>query len=332
MSIQIRNLERVQKCAYYLMQEDARFLYSLVDISKNTDNLDSNYICMSMPYIGLFADGAEQWCKKVGLAVPSFTQEEKEYYVHLRSSIKSFEQGYAEYLDSIKLHLYKSDEHFKNIRFGRLLYYNVGTDIFLGSFCGNTILCSSYIPYDCFEKSIGVQLKNISVVAGKIAAALGCNKFEPYKHVDEKSSYRDYHFYNNSPLRMNNDIGLVLFCVLCSINYVTTFIEKYYSDEIPQKLKFAYLQYYYLCDFLSQIEKYTNIKIEIDVSLKNREFRNCLAHYGLGTYMKEMDLVQGDMLVGLTNKAFGMDYYETKRKINGILENITRQIENMILM
>ena len=60
-------MNKVQQAAFDLIREDARFLYAITDIMRNAKNIDSNYICMSLPYIGLFADGAEQWCKKIGL-------------------------------------------------------------------------------------------------------------------------------------------------------------------------------------------------------------------------------------------------------------------------
>ena len=48
-----------------MVQSDANFLYSLIDIQENVKNIKSNYMLMSLPYIGIFADGAEQWCKKI---------------------------------------------------------------------------------------------------------------------------------------------------------------------------------------------------------------------------------------------------------------------------
>ena len=201
MSIQIKHLRKVQKAAYSLMREDARFLFSLVDLYKTGCNLDDNYVCMSLPYIGLFADGAEQWCRKVGLNVPRFSQEEKDYYSYLRASIKALERGYDDYISSLKEMLQKSDEHFKKIRkAGQEEYYNIGTDLFMGKYCGNTILCASYNKFDCFQEEVGPRLRDISVVAGKIAAELECDRFAPYRHSDEKAIAPDYHFFLNSPL------------------------------------------------------------------------------------------------------------------------------------
>ncbi len=332
MSIQIKHLRKVQKAAYSLMREDARFLFSLVDLFKNGCDLNDNYVCMSLPYIGLFADGAEQWCQKVGISVPRFTQEEKDFYSYLRASIKALERGYDDYTSSLKVMLQKSDEYFKGIRLpGQEAYFNIGTDLFMGKYCGNTILCASYNKFDCFQEEIGPKMRDISVIAGKIAAALECDRFPPYRHSNEKAISPDYHFFLNSPLKLKNDIGLLLFSIICAVNYAIVFIENFYVDEIPQKFKFAYLQYYYLCEFIPQIKEQTRIDIEIDASLMNRDFRNCLAHYGLGQYMKETEIINGDILYGLTNKAFGMNYIEAKKTLYNILRHTIDQIEGIVL-
>ena len=330
-------LNDVQKAAYKLIQSDARFLYTLVDIQENAKNIDSNYIMMSQPYIGLFTDGSEQWCKKVGLEVVNFTDEEKKYYTVLRQSHKLYELSYDQYRSLLMQKFDESDTYFYNIRsliekiFG---YYNVGTDLCDGEFCGNTILCALYTPIDTFNnEKVGLWIKEISNVAGKLAAFFGCVNYPTYKYNDNiPVHYKDYHFYKNCPLKEKTEFGFLLFSILCSINYATEFVNKYFVEEIPQKFKFAYLQYYYLCDFIKQINVVNGTNFYINASLKDRSFRNCLAHYGLGQYMKEEDLRLDDMLMGLTNKAFNMDYITAKEHLYTYLSELVQQIKLKILI
>ena len=108
------------------------------------------------------------------------------------------------------------------------------------------------------------------------------------------------------------------------------FIEKYFIEEIPQKFKFAYLQYYYLCDFIKEFSVANNIGIGLNSSFKNRGIRNCLAHYGLGQFLSEDDVIEDDVLKGLTYKAFGMDYNSTKEHLFEYLRELTEQIKYMI--
>ncbi|MGN9014049.1 hypothetical protein ACTNBP_15290 [Oliverpabstia intestinalis] len=43
-------LNKVQKAAFDLIQSDARFIYTLVDMQNNAKNINSNYVMMSIEY------------------------------------------------------------------------------------------------------------------------------------------------------------------------------------------------------------------------------------------------------------------------------------------
>lgn len=329
-------MNKVQKTAYELIKSDAMFLYSLIDISKNAKNISSNYICMSLPFIGLFADGAEQWCKKMRLNTPRFNQTEKVFYTQLRQAHKLFEKNYEDYTTMLFKKLTESEDYFYGIRslIEKILgYYNVGTDLCNNEFCGNTILCSMYIPINILgNEGVGSWIRDMSIVAGKLGAFFCGEEFQMYRYNDNLIVRSvDYHFYKNSPLKMNDDFGFLLFSILCSINYAIEFIENYFIDEIPQKFKFAYLQYYYLCDFIKELNSRKNTNFYLDDCLYDRNFRNCIAHYGLGQYINESEIISDDILKGLTNKAFGKDYLTTKKELFEILKSLTKQIRKKVL-
>lgn len=329
-------LSKIQSAAFDLIQADARFIYTLTDISQNAKNIDSNYIMMCQPYIGIFADGTEQWCKKVGFDAPTFNKEEKIYYTALRQSHKLLERTYGEYNSLLIKNLKDSDKYFYSIRRLReklLGYNNVGVDKCNNEFCGNTIICSTYTPIAVLgNENAGITIRDLSVIAGKLAAYFGCNNFLPYQYNDNLIvTYDDYHFFNNCPLKLKNDLGFVLFSILCNINYATIFVNEYFTEEIPQKFKFVYLQYYYLCDFIKQLNTYNGTNYYLNDSLKNRKLRNCLSHYGLGQFLDEIDIIDDDILKGLTNKAFGMDYNTSKKLVYKYLSDLTRQIKDDIL-
>ena len=330
-------MNKVQQAAFELIQEDARFIYALVHIMTHAKNTNSNYISMSLPYIGLFADGSEQWCRKAGLSAPRFNDEEKEYYTKLRQGHKLFEKSYDEYSTFLLEKLKESDDYFYSIRsfcekiFG---YYNLGTDLCCGEYCGNTILCASYLPMKFLGKNnFKTWIRNISGVAGKLASYFNCDELPVYRYNDNLSvCYKDYHLYKLSPLKMNNDTGFLLFSILCTINYVIEFIEKYFVDEIPQKLKYAYLQYYYLCNFVKDMNSRIGSNYQLDNCLYDRRFRNCLAHYGLGQYITEREIDDSDILKGLTMKAFGKDYMTVKGELYAMLKSLANQIKEEVLI
>ncbi|MCI9450064.1 MAG: hypothetical protein HFE30_07430 [Clostridiales bacterium] len=329
-------MNNVQKAAYELIQEDARFIYAIISIWKSANNISGNYIGMSMPYIGLFADGAEQWGKKIGLNAPSFNPMEKSHYTQLRQSHKLFEKSYDDYYTLLLEKFSESENYFYSIRRLRekiLGYFNVGTDLCNEEYCGNTILCSMYTPIKVWgNKNAGLWLKDMSIVAGKLTSHFGCTEFPVYKYDDNLTvKYKDYHFYKCSPLKVNNGFGILLFSILCSINYIIEFIENYFTEEIPQKFKYAYLQYYYLCGFIKELNAKNGTNFSLDDHLYDRNFRNCLAHYGLGQYIREDEIIPDDILKGLTNKAFGKDYFTTKDQLYGMLRTLTEQIKETVL-
>ena len=279
-------LNKLQIAGFELMQSDARFVYTIIDIFENAKNIDSNYMSMCLPYLGVFADGAEQWCKKVGLDAPRFNDEEKQFYVKLRQAHKIYDLSFVEYEKLLFEKFNRSNEYFYNNR--SLLekvigYYNVGADYCNGVVCGNTILCAMYNPFNSFQEEAGPKIKDLSVITGKLVGYICDMELDPFKYDDINNvvTYKDYHFYKNCPIKLKSDLGFVLFSVLCSINFITVFIETYFVEEIPQKFKFAYLQYYYLCNFIDELNDKNNTHFKIDKKLKKMKLRNRFAHYVL---------------------------------------------------
>ena len=45
----------------------------------------------AFPYLGIFAYGSELWGQKVGIAIPFFNNQEKNYYKELRQTHKIFD-------------------------------------------------------------------------------------------------------------------------------------------------------------------------------------------------------------------------------------------------
>ena len=328
-------LNIIQKAAYELIRSDARFLYTLTTIRRRTTNVNSNYIMMSQPYIGLFADGADQWRRKIKMYAPPLTLEEKQYYSMLRQKHKLYELPYTEYKSLLIDKFKESDTYFYSNRslLEKIIgYYNVGTDMFEGEYCGNTILCALYSPVELLtNKDVGPWIRDISIAAGQIAAFFGCDDYEPYRYnLNAYVKYKEFHFFENCPIRDKTEMGFLLFSMLCSINYAIKFIGEFFVDEIPQKFKFAYLQYYYLCDFIAELNAACGTRLVINETLKDRCFRNCLAHYGLGQYLTEDDLRLNDPMMGLTEKAFHMYYYTAKEKLYSYLIELTDQIKELI--
>ena len=325
-------LNKVQEKSYKLIQADARFVYTLTKIFKSTNAPKSNYIMMLQPYIGLFADGSEQWGQKVKINTPTFSKDEKAHYMQMRNSIKLFDMTYDELHTVLKNKLDESDKYFYDIRTLRSklcgLYYNAGVDLQGDTFCGNTILCSMYAPFYKFNNAqYGKYIKDTSVVAGKLAVAYGGSNVRPYYTNDALTfKYEDYHFFSKCPPGIKNYDDFLLFSILCNINFVRIFIDKFFVDEFPAKLRYAYLQYYYLATLIPQINHKLATNFTINHQYKDDKFRNCMAHYGLGMTIEETDIIDTDMFLGLSNKFFGTPYMETKTAIYSELDMFSKQL------
>lgn len=328
-------LNPVQKAALELILNDVQFFCTYVDLYKNAKNLEINYNCMMNPYLGLFVDGAEQWCKKVGIEVSEFNDDEKEYYTAVRRAHKLFDSSYAEYKNTMEQLFQKSDDYFREAAHekGYMVYANVGVDIYHGHFCGNTILCSYNFPNFQFgDPTFGSYLKRINQFGGKIIAELGGTSLPILRYnKHERITPKDYHFFEHCPLKTDAFDDFCLFSILCNINFVVEFLENFIESESVSIFKFAYLQYYYLCDLIKDIGLETGVVFELDSKYHDRKFRNCLAHYGLGQYLAAEDIVHDDPLKGLTFKAFGKDYDATKTEIYTVLRNLAQQIANHVL-
>lgn len=329
-------INKVQLAAYELIQSDARFIYSLVQLRKTGKRIETNYIMMAQPYIALFADGAEQWCNKMNIDSPRFSGIEKEYYSAVRQNIKLFDLSYNEFRKLLLKQLLISEQYFRKHRSPLeeiIGYNNTGVDLCEGKFCGNTILGAIYSPFDILNNTeTGIWIRSLSIIAGKLAEYFQCKSFPQYNRIGQlRIKTKDYHFFEKNPLRKNNELGFVLFSVLCTINYIIEFWDKIIIDEIPQKFKFAYIQYYYLCDFICGMNRETGLNLIIDKSLYNRNVRNCFVHYGLGMFLNESDIIDDDLLKGITQKAFGYDYKTSKEMLYSILRSLTNQIESLIL-
>ena len=319
------SLTRQQAASLLLMQNDLRFLYTLVYHSKE---IKSNYTVSSMPYIGLIVDGVEDWIKAynnshaVKFDMPTFTQQEQTYYEKMRSCIKLWDNSYATVYSELKRLYLLSDSYFsstcKPIAKRMRIYDIFGVDLADGCYCGNTILCSYYVPDYDFHQQNGERIKALSVIAGKYTALFQATT--PYK-VNTNISFNcaDYGGFVKSPVGNAFSDKFVLFSLLCQINYIVKCINEYIIDETTTKLRFSYILYYYVLRILPEINTELSTQFDIDNKWNSDALRNAMAHYKIGLALKESELIPSDPLFGLTQKYLNCDYNSLK---NGIMQEL----------
>ncbi|WP_091236872.1 hypothetical protein [Anaerobium acetethylicum] len=329
-----KELTNIQKAAYKLIQSDATFIRSLIQTGSQ---IKSNYIVMSFPYLGIYADGAEQWGRKVGLNSPIFNDEERFFYTQIRQMHKLYDMSFRQFADKTYDALQVSDEHFssicKPIAKWLKVYDNYGVDLYRSQVCGNTVMCQMYVsPLNENAYMLdGEKLCKISVVAGKLCAFYGGRQVQSLC-ADDVQAYRtkDYHFPAHTPIKHKSKEAFALFSVLCSINYVLYLVDKIIKEEMPTKIRIAYLEYYYLTKIISEINQIFGTYFMLSKEWVSAPVRNCMAHYGLGQLITESELDNTDLMFGITKKYFGLDYYEMKEKLYSELKALSVQIEDYL--
>lgn len=330
-------MNEIQKLAYSLIINDAKFIFTL---AKTANKIESNYISMALPYIGMFADGAEQWGKKVGIdKISRFSKEEKKYYTYLRNGCKLLDLGYKEFKEKLFNEFSASDKYYYEnqswIERNIIGYKNVGVDICNGVPCGNTILCGAYTPFSPVRGDVnGEKIKKLMEVAGKLCAE--------YEGIDNSvikinsnmdiGKMIDYHFPKKCPIKNYKGFDdFVLYSLVCSINYIVVFCEVMFPYEFFFKLRASYLQYYYLVTLVPEINIELQTNFKMSKEWHNRAFRNVMAHYGLGQVMNKEDISLNIPMGGVVEKIFNKDYFYLKNKVQEELKLLVEQIENYLM-
>lgn len=327
-----------QRAAKELIRSDLRFLFTIL---KNRDGIKSNYIVSMMPYQSLIIDGAESWITAMDnsapgvIDAPRFTQEEKLFYDAARQSIKLWEMPYEEVYTLLRERYEESNQHFSSLckpiaKYLRL-YDIFGADLTEDNhFCGNTILDALYLPgYDYTDSNYGPNLRDMAVIGGKYIPVF--DAMEAYTiNGNLHFRYQDYGGFIKSPVGNKFSYRFVLFSILCQVNFVLRAVDQFVVPDVPTKLRFAYILYYYLCDILPQINETHDTSFTLDRGFCLKDFRNAMAHYKLGVFLKEHEILPEDPMFGMTQKAFATDFYETKRKIMGELSSLACQLEKFL--
>lgn len=324
-----------QIAAKELIRCDLRYVFTIFE---NASYLKSNYVVSMIPYFSLVVDGAEAWVAAMNSAnpgvieAPRFSKEEKLFYDTARESIKLWEMPYEKVFKLLERHYAESDAYFSSLCkpiAKRLRLYDIfGADLTEnGHFCGNTILDAIYLPgYNHGDSAYGPNLRNMTVIGGKYVRIF--NAMESYATNKNRCfHYRDYGGFEKSPVGNAFSYRFVLFSILCQVNFILYAVDRYIEPEVPTKLRFAYILYYYLCDILPQINARHGTLFMLNRFLYSQEFRNAMAHYKVGVYLKKDEIVIDDPMYGMTQKAFGMDFYQTKNEIIRELENLSEQLE-----
>ena len=311
-------MNKIQSKAMELIKNDLRLIYT---IFVNTNIVSPSYCVAFMPYMGMIIDGTEDWIRsynnsnKDKLEIPLFTKEEQQYYEAMRNSVKMFENDLDVVYEIFQEKYLKSDAYFsslcKPIAKTLHLYDIFGVFKINGEYCDNTILDSCYVPFYEYDKDDGEFYKQMMIIGGKYLACFNATEAYPIK-TDYVFSISDYGGFVKSPVGNEFSYRFLLFTIYCQINFIIKCINDFIESEISTKLRLSYILYYYLLKILPDINTKYNCDFKISDKYNSDIFRNAMAHYKLGVLLKEDEIIETDIMFGLTQKCFGTKYITVK--------------------
>lgn len=183
--------------------------------------------------------------------------------------------------------------------------------------------------YHLDNSNYGPTLKGLSIVSGKYVACFDALK--PFTIIDSAAAKnRDFGGFVKSPVGNTFSYKFVLFSLLCQLNFLIYGVNNLLVENPPTKLRFSYIMYYYLCNVLPEVNATHDTNFELNRRYQSREFRNAMAHYKLGAYLKPSELIFDDSMFGMTQKGFGLDYCAFEEIIMSELLSLSVQIEKYL--
>lgn len=341
MSLEIQKDSRFniqQKTSLALIQTDLRYLYTVHTLI-SSKKLSPNYLVSCMPYFGLIIDGAEDWIKaynrssKEKIQIEEFTPEEQCFYENVRGTIKLWNKPYSELYHRLEQTYIESESYFsglcKPIAKWLHLYDFLGINFVNGKACDNTVLENLYIPGFSFKNFDSKKLMAFSTIAGKYMGCLGACKVFP-TNLEFHFVSKDYGGIEKLPIGNSFSDKFVLFCILCQIQFVLYGVDDLILCECPTKLRFLYLQYYYICDSLNDLNNSFGTNFSMNEQYVSEKFRNAMAHYKMGVALKPSEIIYDDPLFGLTQKYFDCDYAMLKCTIKENLLRLANQLNEYL--
>jgi len=331
----MNTLTKTEQAAYSLIKADLQFLLTVI---RNETISSPSYLVALLPYIGMIIDGCESWSQKVKWLpsdVPSFTEEEKQFYTELRHTIKLWETSFSNLVGLLNQKYNESEIYFSGLCkpiAKRMKWYDVfGVYLIDGIFCDNTVLDTLFVPRYHFNHIDGAYLRAMTEVGGKIITRFGITEAH-VSPVNCSISFdtKDFGGFTQSPIGNKFTEKFVLFSMLCAINFILYGIDKYIAAETTTKLRLAYIQYYYLAQQLPALNSELGTSFHIDLHWVNTQFRNCMAHYGLGSVLAQDDIIETDSFGGLTEKLFYQTWVAVKDSIIDELHKLSEQFSTYL--
>jgi len=283
----------------------------------------------------MIIDGSTKWMLKVKdlkSKVPKISSQQIKYYNHLRQSIKFWDMSYGDYIDKMK-EVYKDSEIYfakQTSSIARILkIYDVyGISYFNKEPIGNTIHYSMVLPSFDFKtfKLDKEYVINLNEYAGRLIRNNNINlhdSFIDFSDIDITAKDRG----GIKKIGIEKDTKLFfLYNLICLISFNLYGLKPLKNSFFPSILRMNYILYFYLDTILKEVNIDNKTDFFIDSQYIDTQFRNCMAHYGIGNLLRPDEVDLNDPFGGLIQKKFGIDYVLLNEKIEENFETLLKQI------
>ncbi|WP_139264328.1 hypothetical protein [Clostridium magnum] len=355
-----------------LLLKDCEINYCIFEHMKNKEYSSIFYLSF-LPYQSMLCKGIldyfdikklrdiliqEKDCIKIieKVRVKIKLYEEK----RIGKNVEILKKMHQEWLELMNTAYNKGNYILKQI--GVIKLYDFGTYNIQNEFIGNTILNSWYMSEFLDIKSIGSEETNrdVMMLSRSMGIILGtiCNEYLLEKRVYVMNSQinvkdKDFLLSSNDTKIFNNKydkyISLLLFNIICSINFVLYFLGKIVPQNNQFYFRVKYNCCYYAVSSLQKLVEYSKqnvsvntgvedyiIEVEelekIKASIGGSNLRNCIAHYKISEKdISEKEILKDVPFYGLIEKYCKKDYYSLDKELQVHLENISYLLEKWIL-
>lgn len=326
-------LSNTEKVVYKLIQLDFELICEIY--FRNDELTNTLYTLSFNGYYGMIIDGSTKWMLKVKelkSIVPQISTQQKKYYNHLRQSIKFWDMSYDDYIENMTAVYKDSESYFANqtSSIARILkIYDVyGVAYFNKEPIGNTIHYSMVLPsfdYKTFTLDKEYVI-NLNEYAGRLIRNTDIklnDSLVDFSNIDITAKDRG----GIKKIGIEKDTKLFfLYNLICLISFNLYGLKPLKNSFLPSILRMNYILYFYLDTILEEVNIDNKTDFFIDSQYIDTQFRNCMAHYGIGNLLRQDEVDLNDPFGGLTQKIFSMDYVLLNKKIEANFETLLKQI------
>lgn len=354
-----------------LLRDDWESALKLVNNIKGKEYEDIFYLQM-IPYFSFLCKGILEFCESnnlVGIIIDDKNTEK--IMANMRVKIKLYSEKKTRPIKSAKelekihflFHEYFKKKNYSSNNILMLLipvkFPDFGTYSISDKFIGNIYLNYWYINEILSIEEIGIEkgkenIKLFSEGVGRILAAIKQEDINTFKNPIINIIEKDFSLKDNNTNIFNDKydkyISLLLFNILCSINFIIYFLCKILPEDNKFCFRIKFICYYSsISSLVKLINKAENDK-KINIGIENyhekikyleelktslgeySKLRNCIFHYKVRKEDIDIkEILPSEPFYGLIEKYTGENFYSFSKKIDKNLNEISLMLEKWIL-